>query len=94
MKFFAFKRLLQELIGHTSIRHKDYFYLTKAITKLKGIAFYINEQKRRAERNALWNEIGKKIVGIDPQVSFYCFLKKLTFVFLFFKNRNFLIKIF
>lgn len=57
-------------MSHTHIRHRDYSFLIKAITKLKAIAFYINEQKRSAEKDAHWNEICSKLTGINIKVLF------------------------
>eukprot|EP01119_Soliformovum_irregulare_P018644 TRINITY_DN5761_c0_g1_i2.p1 TRINITY_DN5761_c0_g1~~TRINITY_DN5761_c0_g1_i2.p1 ORF type:complete len:682 (-),score=131.69 TRINITY_DN5761_c0_g1_i2:58-2034(-) len=44
-----YQLLLKDLIRNTEANHPDWSNLTKAISKIEGIAKYINEEKRSAE---------------------------------------------
>ena len=62
--------LLSDLLKHTDPSHPDYKQLEQAVTKVEGVARYINEKKREDENMKRLLVINKSIEGTfeDPLV--------------------------
>eukprot|EP00299_Pterocystis_sp_00344_P013291 c6500_g1_i1.p1 GENE.c6500_g1_i1~~c6500_g1_i1.p1 ORF type:complete len:689 (-),score=218.06 c6500_g1_i1:5-1807(-) len=61
--------LLKDLIKHTNKGRRDYKRLTVALTHIREVALYCNEQKRLAERRYKQNAIALKIKGMPLGVN-------------------------
>ena len=54
--------LLNDLLNHTEVEHRDHKDLTQALKTLQTTTDYVNEQKRASENIDLISKIQKKIV--------------------------------